>query len=316
MTKYNKIAFIFPGQGAQYVGMGDDFKDVFPIARDTFEEGDEILQRSLSNIVSGGPEDLLTKTGNSQPAIFLNSVAVLRVICNQIPSLAPAVCAGLSLGEYTAVMASGMLDFATTLQLVQHRATFMNEACEMTKGTMAVVMGLDHDAVEGVVAELNMPNDVWAANFNCPGQVVISGTLHGVEKAAAALKARGARRVLPLPVHGAFHSGLMSAAEGKLSPYIHAADIADSDVNLVMNVPGGYTSGASNVKENLIAQITHPVRWERGVRAMMEEGVDLFIEIGCGKTLTGMNKRIGVTAPTVSVDKVADLEALHGVITA
>ncbi len=306
-----KIAFIFPGQGAQYVGMGKEVYQAYPEARQTFEEAEDVLGRKLTSTIFDGPEERLTETRNSQPAIYVFSMALLRVLQKLFPMIKGELCAGLSLGEYTALTASGRLSFTETLKLVHQRADFMNTACEETKGTMAVIMGLDSQQVEEMVQELNMPHDLWAANFNCPGQVVISGTLKGVEAGMTAAKAKGAKRALPLTVHGAFHSGLMASAEKQLAPYIQAAPFVNSTVKLAMNVPGDIVSDLIQIKCNLIKQVTLPVRWEQGIRAMSREGVTHFIEIGCGKTLSGMNKRIGVSVPTMGIEKVEEFVQLE-----
>lgn len=308
--KFQRIAFIFPGQGAQYPGMGKDFVEAFKDARETFQEADDILGRNLSEIILTGPEKNLTETRNSQTGIYVMSVALLRVMRNSFPALVPSVCAGLSLGEYTALTASERLPFAKGLPLVQARGQFMNDACETTQGTMAVVLGLEGDVVEKMVRDVNLPHDLWAANFNCPGQVVISGTLKGIEAGMTAAKALGAKRVLPLQVHGAFHSGLMRQAEERLAGPLEAAPLQESGIGLVMNVVGDFVKELTAIRKYLIQQVTHPVRWEQGVRRMAEQGVDLFIEIGCGKTLAGFNKRIGVAAPTFSLEKVSDLDQL------
>lgn len=304
-----KIAFLFPGQGAQSVGMGKDFYENYVEAREVFQQGDELLLRALSKIIFEGPGDLLTETRNSQTGIYLMSIAVLRVLQKQFPELKPSVCAGLSLGEYTAFTASGRIPFETCLPLVQFRGDAMNEACEQTDGTMAALFGLFAEEVEGMVRELDLPDDLWAANFNCPGQTVISGTQRGVEAGIEAAKARGAKRVIPLKVHGAFHSGLMRLAEQKLGEKIRETEILESPVALVMNVPGGYVSDRDQMRTYLTRQVTSPVRWEQGIRAMMPN-VECFIEIGCGRTLAGMNKQIGVPAPTISINKIEDLEKL------
>ncbi len=304
-----KIAFLFPGQGAQSVGMGKDFYENYVEAREVFQQGDELLLRALSKIIFEGPGDLLTETRNSQTGIYLMSIAVLRVLQKQFPELKPSVCAGLSLGEYTAFTASGRIPFETCLPLVQFRGDAMNEACEQTDGTMAALFGLSAEEVEGMVRELDLPDDLWAANFNCPGQTVISGTQRGVEAGIEAAKARGAKRVIPLKVHGAFHSGLMRLAEQKLGEKIRETEILESPVALVMNVPGGYVSDRDQMRTYLTRQVTSPVRWEQGIRAMMPN-VECFIEIGCGRTLAGMNKQIGVPAPTISINKIEDLEKL------
>ncbi|MEC7839408.1 MAG: ACP S-malonyltransferase [Chlamydiota bacterium] len=302
-----KIAFIFPGQGAQYVGMGQSFFENSSIARETFEEADDLLGRKLSDIVLNGPDDILTHTKNSQTGIFVMSVAALRVLNQNFPELRPSYCAGLSLGEYTALHAAGAISFENCLPLVQHRGQFMNDACENTEGTMAVILGLNAGVVEEIVSDLNMPNDLWVANFNCPGQVVISGTVKGIEAGTLAAKEKGARRVMPLQVHGAFHSGLMKEAEERLKPYVESADIKQGTASLVMNVTGAVESAVDLIKKNLVDQVTHSVRWEQGIRNLIEQEVDLFIEIGCGKTLSGFNKRIGVKVPTISIEEPEDL---------
>lgn len=307
--KFQRIAFLFPGQGAQYPGMAQDFVSEFSAARLTFEEADHLLQRSLSSIILQGPEEVLTQTKNSQVGIYVTSIAILRVVL-ELYELQPFVCAGLSLGEYTALTAAEWLPFRQALPLVQHRGQFMNEACEATKGTMAVVMGLEPSIVEEMVHEINLPHDLWIANYNCPGQIVLSGTAKGIEAGSEAAKARGAKRVLPLQVHGAFHSGLMQMAEKKLAPYIQQAPIVKGTAQLAMNVPGGIVREVDLARRYLIEQVTHPVRWEQDIQAMEMQEVDLYIEFGPGKTLTGMNKRIGVKAPTINIEKIEDLKQL------
>jgi len=310
MSRFRKVAFLFPGQGAQYTGMAKDFFDQYPIAKETFEEADDLLGRKLSTTVFEGPDALLTETKNSQLGIYVASLAVLRSINQLFPTLVPHSCAGLSLGEYTALTAAGKLSFIDGISLVGNRGKFMNEACEVTSGGMSVVLGLNADQVDEFVSKLNMPNDLWVANYNCPGQIVISGTVKGLEAGSAAAKEAGAKRVLPLQVHGAFHSGLMEVAGEQLTPYIEDANLADTPCEIVMNVPGGPVKKLLEIRQNLIEQVTHSVRWEQGIRYLMASGVDLFIEFGCGKTLTGFNKRIGVTAPCISVEKVIEIDAL------
>lgn len=306
--KEKKIAFLFPGQGAQYPGMAKDFVDSFAIARELLEEADDRLGRKLSDIVLKGPQEELTETRNSQAGIFVASMAIFKVLQHEFPHLNAAICAGLSLGEYSALCASGRLSFADCLQLVQYRGQFMNDACETTKGTMAVILGLEAAMVEQMVKEVGLPNDLWVANFNCPGQVVISGTAKGIEAGSHAAKSKGAKRILPLQVHGAFHSGLMRTAEERLSEPIMQAPIQESSVAFAMNVPGDLVESIAEIRQNLIRQVTHSVRWEQSVRKMGEKGVDLFVEVGCGKTLSGFNKRIGLQAPTISVETVSEFE--------
>lgn len=312
MVKYSKIAFLFPGQGAQYPGMGKDFVEQFSTAREIYQQADDILHRKLSSIILQGPVDVLTETRNSQAGIYVMSCALLKVLKDAFPFLNPYVCAGLSLGEYTALTAAGWLSMEEGLPLVDRRGSLMNDACLQSQGAMAVVMGLGASEVEEMVKEINMPHDLWAANFNCPGQVVISGTMKGIEAGSAAAKAKGAKRVLPLQVQGAFHSGLMRPAREKLAPYIRDAHLAKTDVKMVMNVPGAFVEDINQAREDLIAQVTQPVRWEQGIRAMAQQGVELFIEIGCGKTLSGMNKRMDLPGEvkTLSIETIKDFEIL------
>ncbi|MDF2577523.1 MAG: Malonyl CoA-acyl carrier protein transacylase [Chlamydiales bacterium] len=316
MSIYHNVGFIFPGQGAQYVGMGKDLYEAFPIVRSTFEEAHDILHFDLFKLIQESDEATLAKTIYSQPAIYVFSMAIMRLLYQQHKDLQPSVCAGLSLGEYSALTASGRLSFHETVQLVQRRGQFMGEACRLAPGTMAVVMGLDADTVLSMIQEINLPHDLWAANFNCPGQIVISGTKKGIDLGIEAAKGKGAKRVLPLQVEGAFHSGLMLSAQEKLAPYIHSAPIQPSHVDLFMNVTAALPQSEKEVKENLTAQVTHYILWEDTIRKMMERGVDLYIELGCGKTLTGMNKRIGVTAASISIENCAEFDKFSELWTA
>jgi len=305
-----KVTFLFPGQGAQYAGMGHDFYREFPIARHTFEEADDLLKRRLSDIIFGNDEKALTETKNSQPAIYITSIAILRTLQGLIP-LQPIACAGLSLGEYTALTAASKLSFQEAVPLVQARGRFMHEACDANPGTMSVILGLDDEQAEEAIASLNKPNEVWCANFNCPGQVVISGTIAGVAAGAQACLEKGAKRVIPLQVHGAFHSGLMKSAQDKLAPLLQAATITKSDIAIACNVTGTIVESPEEMKKLLEQQVTSPVRWQKAVRALDDMGTELFIEIGCGKTLSGMNKRIGVKAPTWNLEKVENLKTIE-----
>jgi [acyl-carrier-protein] S-malonyltransferase len=313
MASFKNIAFLFPGQGAQYVKMGKDFYDTFSICRETFQEADDILGRSLSKVIFEAPEEELTQTRSSQTAIYVMSMAIQRLLKKEFSLICPQFAAGLSLGEYTALTASEKISFKDCLPLVQKRGELMNEACLSTKGSMAVIMGLNADVVEAFVKELNLPNDLWVANFNCPGQVVISGTMKGIELGMEKAKAVGAKRAMPLQVHGAFHSGLMAFAQENLRGFIESVKLKDSKVDLVMNVTGLVEKDLYQIRQNLIKQVTHSVRWEMGIHTLEQSQVDLYIEMGPGKTLAGMNKRIGVKAQTISIEKVEDLKLLEAI---
>ena len=244
-------------------------------------------------------------------AIYVVSIAILRVLNDLFPNLIPSVCAGLSLGEYTAITASGRISFETCLSLVKYRGRYMQDACVAHQGTMAVILGMSAVEVEKMVEELRLPHDLWAANFNSPGQVVISGTKKGIEAGTEAAKSRGAKRVLPLQVHGAFHSGLMREAEQRLTEHINHAPLVDSKIELVMNVTGDFVKDLPQIRKNMILQVTHPVRWEQSIRTMEKSHIDTYLEVGCGKTLSGLNKRNNVLSPTISVDKVEDLKTIE-----
>lgn len=300
-----RIVFLFPGQGSQAVGMGKDFYEAFPAAKEVFEKGDEILGRELSKIMFEGDQEQLLQTRNSQAAIYINSMAILAVIEELFVQLKPMICAGHSLGEYSALTASKHLDFEACLPLVQLRSEAMNKACISKPGKMAALLGLDAASVEQLMGGIK---DVWVANFNCPGQTVISGTAEGIEQAVAEAKQAGARRAIVLPVHGAFHSGLMQQAQDELEQKISQAPFVSSHIKLVMNVVGDFVSDPEKIRNHLIHQVTSPVRWEPGILKM--DDVDLFIEIGQGKVLAGLNKKIGASAPTISIGQISDIELL------
>jgi [acyl-carrier-protein] S-malonyltransferase len=302
-----KTAFLFPGQGAQYPGMGRDFYSQFPIARQTFEEADDLLSTRFSSLIFEGPAAELTLTRNSQLAIYITSIAIWRTVIQQFPHLKAELCAGLSLGEYTALTAASTISFSDCLFLVQARAQYMDEACSATPGTMNVVLGLSEAQVAEAIRGLP---EVWVANLNCPGQVVIAGTKRGIEGAIAPIKTAGAKRVLPLDVSGAFHTPLMSYAQERLEPKIRAVPLQKGEAGVVMNVTGSLVSSIEEARQRLIEQVVQPVRWEESVRCMMERKIEFFLEMGCGKTLGAMNKRIGVSSPTLSIDKIEDLDEL------
>jgi len=304
-----KVAFLFPGQGAQYKGMGLDIYTQFASARQVFDRADELLGFSLSQLIFEGPEQDLLQTKNSQVAIFVTSMALLAVLRERHPDLLPLICAGLSLGEYTALCAAGKISFEDCLMLVRARGLFMQEASEKYPGGLSVVLGLDLEQVEAAIAPFI--NSVWIANVNCPKQVVISGTHAALEKAAVALKEAGAKRVLPLEVSGAFHSGLMKEAQDKLMQKIHQVTLIDTPVQVVMNVKGEFVQSLSEMRKNLISQVASPTFWEKSIRLIDQVPLDFYLEIGPGKTLVGMNKKIGTVAASYNLEKREDFDKLE-----
>ncbi len=294
--------------------MAHDFYDHFSIAKETFQEADEIVSRHLSEVIFEGPADQLTSTDNCQVAIYVASVAISRVIHTKFPALNPSVCAGLSLGEYSALTAAEKMSFAQCLPLVQARATFMHEACASHPGTMAVVIGKTPEELEALLKQMDPAHKVWIANLNCPGQIVLAGTQEGIAAAQSHLKEHGVKRVLPLDVAGAFHSPLMDSAKKRLEPLIKEAPLQESEVSLIMNAKGRSATSIDEMRILMTEQVTSPVYWEKGIREMEEMGVTEYIEIGPGKTLSGMNRRIGVSGVTANVEKIEDLEKLGEVL--
>ncbi len=303
------IAVIFPGQGSQYVGMGKDFYEMFPAARKVYDDADRILGYKLSEVIFNGPQEELNLTLNSQLSIFITTVAILDVLESEAAGFSYDVCAGLSLGECTALVASKKISFEEGLLFVKKRAQFMLDACEKEKGTMAAVLGMNVEDVENVISEFS---GVWIANLNCPGQIVISGKEEKVVEVAPLLKERGAKKVIFLKVQGAFHSPLMKEVENKLYHEVENLVIKDSFIAIVMNSVGEYITSKDQIKKLLVKQVTHKVLWEKSIRNMEENGVKYFIEIGPGKTLAGMNKKIKIEAQTFSIEKVEDLRAILG----
>lgn len=298
-----QLGVIFPGQGVQFVGMGADVAARFPIAQETFEEADDCLGLKLSDLIFHGPSNDLMRTEWSQPAIFVVSMALLHVVRNEYPELEETMVAGLSLGEYTALVASGRAPFREVLQLVRRRGELMGEACNRTRGGMALFMGISEEATLEITREVP---GLWPANYNCPGQLIVSGTEAGLVAGGELAKKRGAKRVLRLEVQGAFHSPLMEYASLELSEMIQALPLANSSVPMMMNASGDWAS-EEEIRRNLLLQITHPVKWEQGIKA---SGVTSFLEIGPGKTLAGMNKRIDPNIQTMSIGTVEEIGVL------
>lgn len=301
---HKRCVFLFPGQGAQAVGMMKDFYDSFMESRLVFEEAEDILKTKLTDVIFNGPKDELTQTVNCQKAIFVASFAVLKAFEARAPHVVPVATAGLSLGEYTALAASSRASFKDLLPIVHMRASLMQKACEKVKSSMNVVLGQEANWVDEVLKKTALP--VWVANLNCPGQVVIAGDIASLEKAAVALKENGAKRVLPLDVSGAFHTPLMQDARVGLAPSLEELKLNESNIGLIMNACGSKVGDSSDIRKLLIDQVTSPVYWAKGIESIAAD-VDLFIEMGPGNTLAGMNKRIGVLAPTYSIQTTSDL---------
>ena len=280
-------AFVFPGQGSQFQGMGKDLADEYQQAADLFEQANDILGFSLTDIMfSGSPEDL-RQTRVTQPAIFTHSMAIRAVLGSDF---SPQMVAGHSLGEFSALTATGALSFDDGLRLVAKRAQAMQDACNQSQGTMAAVLALDDEVVEEVC--VNTDGIVVAANYNCPEQLVISGEVPAVEAACEQLKEKGAKRALLLPVGGAFHSPLMEPAREQLADAIRQTSFVKPSCPIYQNVTAHPTLDTEVIKDNLIAQLTGPVRWTQTIRAMRDEGVTHFVECGPGKVLQGLIRKI------------------------
>ena len=283
-------AFVFPGQGAQFVGMGKDLYDNNPLAKDLFEKANEILGFRITDIMFNGTDEDLKQTKVTQPAVFLHSV--ISVLCMG-DDFAPEMVAGHSLGEFSALVAAGALNFDDGLKLVYARAMAMQKACEAAPSTMAAIVGLDDDVIEKVCAEINAPgNVVVPANYNCPGQLVISGNVEAVKAACEKLKEAGAKRALVLAVGGAFHSPLMQPAKDELQAAIEATTFNTPKCAVYQNVDAQAHTCPDEIKANLIAQLTASVRWKQEVQNMIDAGATDFTECGPGKALQGMIAKI------------------------
>jgi [acyl-carrier-protein] S-malonyltransferase len=280
-------AYIFPGQGAQFTGMGLDLYNNFQMAHELFEKANEILGFRITDIMFEGTADQLKQTNVTQPAIFLHSVILAKVLGN---SFQPEMVAGHSLGELSALVAAGVLSFEDGLQLVSKRAKAMQKACEIMPSTMAAVLGLEDQVVEEVCDVVD--GVVVAANYNCPGQLVISGEVSAIETACELLKEKGARRALVLPVGGAFHSPMMEPAREELAAAIKETQFNEPACPVYQNVPASAVTSATEIKENLMKQLTAPVKWTQSIQSMIADGGTQFIEVGPGKVLQGLMRKI------------------------
>lgn len=288
-------AYVFPGQGAQFVGMGKDLYDNSEVAKNLFEQANEILGFRITDLMFAGTDEDLKQTKVTQPAIFLHSVILAKVLGDDFK---PDMVAGHSLGEFSALVSAGALSFEDGLKLVAARANAMQKACELQPSTMAAVLGLDDFTVENICQELT--DVVVPANYNCPGQLVISGTIAGVDAACEKLLEAGAKRALKLNVGGAFHSPLMQSAQTELETAIVATEIKAPVCPIYQNIDARPHTDPAEIKENLIKQLTGPVRWTQTVVRMLEDGADFFVEVGPGSVLQGLVKKVDRKIPTES----------------
>ncbi|WP_316348552.1 ACP S-malonyltransferase [Desulfuromonas acetoxidans] len=303
------LAFIFPGQGAQHAGMGKELSENFSVAREVFEEANDALGFDLAKMCYEGPEEDLKLTANTQPAILTMSVAALRVL-QQESDLQADFVAGHSLGEYSALVASGGMTFADAVCTVRQRGTFMQQAVPVGEGSMAAVLGVDGETLEKICAEAAGDQIVSPANFNSPGQIVIAGHTAAVERAIELAKENGAKKAMPLPVSAPFHCALMKPAGEQLAGVLDAVTLSALAIPVVTNVEASANSDMARVKSLLVSQVSAPVRWDESVRYMVEQGVERFIEIGPGKVLCGLIKRIERRMPVANIENLASLKAL------
>ena len=301
-----KKAFIFPGQGAQSVGMGKDFYENFDVAKKLFEEADDALGYSIKKMCFEGSEDDLKLTANTQPAILVVSVIVDEILKSE--GITADISGGHSLGEYSALVSAGTMKFSDAVVLVHKRGQFMQEAVPVGEGSMAAIIGLDDATIIKICAEASELGEVQAVNFNCPGQTVIAGKTAGVEAAVEKLKSAGAKKAVILPVSAPFHSTLMAPAAKKLAIELDKVELKDAAFPVAANVNGKLETSAAEIKNNLVAQADNPVKWIACVEAMKNFGAETFIECGVGKTLCGFNRRIDKKIRSLNVE---DMDSLN-----
>lgn len=304
--KLNKIAFVYPGQGAQYPGMGEELANAFPSAMEVFSKASDALGMDMKELCFRGTEEDLKKTENTQPTILTVSVALTKIL--EEKGIKADYTAGLSLGEYSALVYAGALDFADGVKLVRKRGQYMQEAVPAGEGTMAAIMNLDRELLLEGLKEASEFGIVEAANYNCPGQIVIAGATPAIEKACEILKAKGAKRAMVLPVSAPFHSSMLKPAGEMLEKELSGVPVNELKVPVISNVDADLVPSKENVKPNLIKQVSSSVLWEDSVRKMLELGVTTFIEIGPGKALSGFIKKIDKEAVILNVEDLASLE--------
>jgi len=305
------IAYLFPGQGSQHAGMGKDLADNFAVARQVFEEANDALGFDLAALCFNGPEEDLKLTANTQPAILTTSVAALRVLTAE-SGLSPSFAAGHSLGEYSALVCAGGLAFADAVRVVRQRGTFMQEAVPVGTGSMAAILGLGLDDLAAVCNDAAQGQVVAPANFNSDGQVVVAGHTEAVDRAIVLAKEKGAKRAMPLPVSAPFHCSLMVPAGERLAAVLDGIDVGEMTLPVIANVEAAPNQDSARIRELLVKQVSAPVRWQETIASMVELGVDRYIEIGPGKVLSGLAKRMAKGSTIQNVQNVADISALAG----
>ena len=308
-----RSAFLFPGQGSQAIGMGDQLAQVYPVAGDIFTQADQILDFPLSQIAWEGPAEALDDTLNTQPALLVHSVAALRVFQGLYPDFSPAYTAGHSMGEVSALVACGALDYPAALRLARRRGEEMKQAGQLNPGGMAAILGLDIPILEGLCAQASQPGEVvQVANDNCPGQVVVSGASPALERLVELAKAAGARRALKLAVSIAAHSPLMAHAQAGFNQAVEAAQIVDPGLPLVGNVTARPLDTAAAIRADLQAQLNSRVRWTESIQWMASQGIDTYLELGSSSVLCGLVKRIQSTATCLALGAPEDFQKLAG----
>jgi [acyl-carrier-protein] S-malonyltransferase len=310
-----KTAFLFPGQGAQYVGMGRDIVQTYPEAAAVFEKANGVVGFDLQTVCFNGPAEKLNSTAVSQPAIFTVSAAVLEVMRSRpvTVDIVPAAMAGLSMGEYTALYAAGLVSFEDGLKLVQRRGEAMQAASEMSEGAMLCLIGLDNQSVQGLCREAGEGELLVGVNYNCPGQIVISGTRAACARAEELAAKYGAIKAVPLSVAGAFHTEMMTSAAEELGRALAKTQIAQpQDVNIIANINAEYYRNAQAIIEGLKEQLTHPILWQKCMERLIADGIEVFYEVGPGKVLTGLMRRIDRKANIVNISDLTSLQKLVG----
>ncbi|WP_373895986.1 ACP S-malonyltransferase [Virgibacillus natechei] len=304
-----RVAFMFPGQGSQAVGMGKVFYDSCPDIQELYQEANQALDKNITKLMFEGPKEELTETENAQPALLLSSIAIHTLLLKE--QIQPVMTVGHSLGEYSALVAAGSIPLDKALPLVATRGKLMEEAFPKGRGTMAAVLGLSEKEIEKSLQEVSEDNVVDVANLNSPGQIVISGSKEGIEEASAILKENGAKRILPLNVSGPFHSKLMKSANAAFTAYLNDTEIKTASIPVYANVSAAPVTESAEIKDLLIKQLYSPVRFEESIRQMIDQGVDAFVEVGNGKVLSGLVKKINRRTPTFAVQ---DIESMNDFI--